>query len=531
MAKETVSQENDLSKTLWHSRTSRLAIAAAGLFFAWWMSFHEIACGCISIRAEVPLAYTYLSCHAYAFGCALAAAVLLALRSRLVCLFKPEAIVALCGVGAALTGTFYFYLSSGIYGVAAVSQFLLNGTATLILMSGMTLLASLPFSQLLRILFFAGICFVAIDNGAFPLVLSFDGSLALIAPLQIGLVAGCGFAVHILNRQLTAEKLSHGRSQAENFAQLSVSRWISGRIPERELGGKNEGTLSFSWPLVFHICTYGIIFGAMHVEASSLINQYFARSIPYSVGAVVALALFYLCFLRKGAHLSRWTKIRNVVFPLTVTSFLLLPFLDSFESYLPVAFINCAISFYWLLLLIGTFKVARESRLPFPAIISAGLILYQGSFLVGSMLCQGQLSLLDRDILQNVGASIAAFLLLMGATIWVGSDNQAEKLWGMRVSLPPKKLALEELHGKCTAIATRYHLTPRESEMLELLARGKKISQIADELTISVNTARTHSKNMYAKLGVHTQTEAIELLDGVSMADMPSIISNANAPL
>lgn len=526
MAKETDPQENNLSKPLWYSKASHLAAVPAGLFFAWWMSFHEIACGCISIRVEVPLPYTYLSCHAYALGCIGAAIALLCFRARLNRFFTPKAIAALCGIGAALTGVFYFYLSSGIYLIAAASQFLLNGSATLILIIGMSLLSSLPFSAIARILFFADVCYVAIDNGVFPLVLSFDGNLVLVAPLQIGLIAGCGFAVYSLSHKVPFDKLHIGKTESDNFAALSIYRWISGNIPERDLGGKSEGNLAFSWPLAFHICTYGIIFGAMHVEASSLISQYFARSIPYSVGAMIALALFYLCFLRKGAKPVLWTKIRDVVFPLTVTSFLLLPFLDSFESYLPVASINCAVSFYLLILLLGMFKVARESRLPFPAIACVGFILYQGSFLIGSMLCQGQLNLLEQDMLHNAGACIVAFLLLMAATIWVGSDNQAEKLWGMRVSLPPKKLALEELHRKCAAIADRYHLTPRESELLELLAHGKKITQIAGELTISVNTARTHSKNMYAKLGVHTQTEAIDLLEQVPMADTPEVSSN-----
>ena len=50
-------------------------------------------------------------------------------------------------------------------------------------------------------------------------------------------------------------------------------------------------------------------------------------------------------------------------------------------------------------------------------------------------------------------------------------------------------------------------LTPREKEVIPLLARGLLIKEIADELGISLNTAKLHSCNIYRKLGVNNKTE------------------------
>lgn len=53
-------------------------------------------------------------------------------------------------------------------------------------------------------------------------------------------------------------------------------------------------------------------------------------------------------------------------------------------------------------------------------------------------------------------------------------------------------------------------LTSRETEVLELLAKGKSYTGIAEELFVDKETIRTHIKNIYAKLEVHSKAEAIE---------------------
>jgi len=52
-------------------------------------------------------------------------------------------------------------------------------------------------------------------------------------------------------------------------------------------------------------------------------------------------------------------------------------------------------------------------------------------------------------------------------------------------------------------------LTDREVEVLRLLAADLSSPEIARELTIAVSTVRTHRKNIYSKLGVHSRYEAV----------------------
>ncbi|KAA9346350.1 MULTISPECIES: response regulator [Larkinella] len=53
-------------------------------------------------------------------------------------------------------------------------------------------------------------------------------------------------------------------------------------------------------------------------------------------------------------------------------------------------------------------------------------------------------------------------------------------------------------------------LTARETEVLELLSKGKSYTTIAEQLFVDKETIRTHIKNIYWKLEVHSKAEAIE---------------------
>ena len=66
---------------------------------------------------------------------------------------------------------------------------------------------------------------------------------------------------------------------------------------------------------------------------------------------------------------------------------------------------------------------------------------------------------------------------------------------------------------RCNAVARRYQLTPREGEVLALLARGRTSPIIQEKLVVSQNTVRTHVRHIYAKLNVHSQQELINLVD------------------
>jgi DNA-binding NarL/FixJ family response regulator len=52
-------------------------------------------------------------------------------------------------------------------------------------------------------------------------------------------------------------------------------------------------------------------------------------------------------------------------------------------------------------------------------------------------------------------------------------------------------------------------LSPREAEILQMLARGYTYAELAAMLGIKFTTIHTHVRNIYSKLAVHSKTEAV----------------------
>jgi DNA-binding NarL/FixJ family response regulator len=106
-------------------------------------------------------------------------------------------------------------------------------------------------------------------------------------------------------------------------------------------------------------------------------------------------------------------------------------------------------------------------------------------------------------------------LLSFGATACLSKDTEARDIInaihlasrGMHVL--PRSAAegggLERLGDRGA------ELTPREAEVLQLLQDGWTNSEIADDLSIGIETVRTHARNIYRKLGIASRRELSRL--------------------
>jgi DNA-binding NarL/FixJ family response regulator len=100
------------------------------------------------------------------------------------------------------------------------------------------------------------------------------------------------------------------------------------------------------------------------------------------------------------------------------------------------------------------------------------------------------------------------------AGLMLGADDYLTKPIDSGELLARVKRSLRR-SGKAPANgnATRAHvnLSPREREILTLLAEGRTQGQIASELVISSKTVATHIQHILSKLGVHTRAQAVAL--------------------
>lgn len=74
--------------------------------------------------------------------------------------------------------------------------------------------------------------------------------------------------------------------------------------------------------------------------------------------------------------------------------------------------------------------------------------------------------------------------------------------------------AAGSLEARCARAAARFGLTPREAEIVALLAQGRNGVRIQEALVITRNTYKTHVRHIYEKMGVHDQQEVMDLVQG-----------------
>jgi NarL family two-component system response regulator LiaR len=123
-----------------------------------------------------------------------------------------------------------------------------------------------------------------------------------------------------------------------------------------------------------------------------------------------------------------------------------------------------------------------------------------GLLLAALQFFQYRLVILEHAVEWYVGL---VALLFTGVGIWAGrkwtrKKNVDEPL-AVVAPFRPKEEVLEQLG-----------ITPREMEVLELIAQGLSNQEIANRLYVSLNTVKTHTSNVFSKLDAQRRTQAIQ---------------------
>ena len=109
-------------------------------------------------------------------------------------------------------------------------------------------------------------------------------------------------------------------------------------------------------------------------------------------------------------------------------------------------------------------------------------------------------------------------VMVVAATMILFSERELSSRWGVAFfggDGTPANTAVvkrQELASRCSELAKQHGLSPREEEVLLLLAQHKTVGSIERELFIANGTAKTHIRHVYRKLDVHSRDELVEKL-------------------
>jgi LuxR family maltose regulon positive regulatory protein len=105
--------------------------------------------------------------------------------------------------------------------------------------------------------------------------------------------------------------------------------------------------------------------------------------------------------------------------------------------------------------------------------------------------------LLYQAVVQGIEADYAGRLLATFPVVEPGKTDQP-------IPLAPASAMIEPL-------------SPRELEVLQLIAEGLSNQEIANRLFLSLSTVKVHTRNIYGKLDVHSRTQAIARSQGLGL--------------
>ena len=119
--------------------------------------------------------------------------------------------------------------------------------------------------------------------------------------------------------------------------------------------------------------------------------------------------------------------------------------------------------------------------------------------------------------LEIYGAIVAIMFVVFGIWLGIKLTKPREKIIFREVLVPLRAPAApDELAPPATFTLNQVQLdalgiTPRELEILTLIAQGLSNREIAGRLFVSENTVKTHCSRAFDKLGARRRTQAVQL--------------------
>ncbi|HYK40016.1 MAG TPA: response regulator transcription factor [Candidatus Eremiobacteraceae bacterium] len=136
-------------------------------------------------------------------------------------------------------------------------------------------------------------------------------------------------------------------------------------------------------------------------------------------------------------------------------------------------------------------------------ILLYGLI---GGILIAALKWTEYRFLIIEHSVEIYGGLIAATFAVLG--IWLGLKLTRTQ---ERIVIKEVPIPISEPFRPDDSKREALGITPRELEILELIAQGLSNREIAEKLFVSENTVKTHSSRVFDKLGAKRRTQAVQL--------------------
>jgi DNA-binding CsgD family transcriptional regulator len=291
------------------------------------------------------------------------------------------------------------------------------------------------------------------------------------------------------------EKRRSGLAFRQRRQQSSLSSELASSQNNTGKGGMV--TLGLS---LLEIAALGFIFGILR----NGISEWSATTHSVLIGHLLRIVLPLILYLWLLARENEGHSDDGFRIVLVATAVLVLAavFFGGMGTATLSAIILVARSFVTILIYVRLFEMVQRTNLHPCALYGAGRGVYEFSLVIGLSIYG---YLLHSGAIESLSFNFIYFAVCVVVVLLLDDFARTMTLPLMRRA-PDAHATIDEL---CSRAAETYGLTPREAEVMRMICLGRSKRYIAEELCISEDTVRFHTKQFYKKLNVHNRQELL----------------------
>ncbi len=261
--------------------------------------------------------------------------------------------------------------------------------------------------------------------------------------------------------------------------------------------------------IMLGVAAYGLVIGIMQgmtIEAVPA-PKWALSSVHHLLEVIAATVVLWFVFVRRATL--PFSLLWRAILAFTATGVLALPFFGALLSGWALVAVGVAQTLVVMLLWAMLADVAHRSTLSPLAVFGFGWIAYSLPFPVGHAL-GGMLSF--HTTATSLVAVIVYLLAMASVFLLDERDFSRNHIFADLDELTPPASMYGPIEQACRTLGGRGGLTEREGEVMLLICQGRSKGYIAESLCISENTVRSHARHLYAKLGVHSKQDLLDIV-------------------
>lgn len=237
----------------------------------------------------------------------------------------------------------------------------------------------------------------------------------------------------------------------------------------------------------------------------------FGGGIHSSISTAVIMGIVFIAVYFFSDKFSFSALYRSPVF-LLACGLLLIPAEGLLGTYVSGYLISMSVTLMSLLISLVFYDLAKRMGIAIIALM--GMERIDKLFIVWGNDCADILSAVSPShLVQEIITLVLILTLILACALLLYKNGWID--WGGHLvdsaDLTAEAMHEEKLLIRCDEISKQCRLTPREDEILRLLARGKTYPEIEKELFIASGTLKAHTHHIYTKTGVSGKKELAAL--------------------